>query len=125
MNNKNSRIVDYAILLLGAEVISDKTTAFQLEAEAPVSPGFIPLKVNADEAVSSITEKETKQVKGFTEYRERLDEKRVLVVSLNDGSLCKVVKPADASRYFPNGRRELRREYLRGWADGLTARDIF
>jgi len=32
----------------------------------------------------------------------------VLVANLLDGNLAKLIKPADASRYFPNGRRRIK-----------------
>jgi hypothetical protein len=44
----------------------------------------------------------------FREYRSSLAEKRVLMVSLADSSVLKVVKPADASRYFAGGRKRIK-----------------
>ncbi len=108
-----SYLADYAIEHFGAEVI---------EKKSPSSPGFITFVVNEDKAKVSHLHNitcdnlfyavmlvgEGNRVDAFLDYLSRMEEKRVLVTSLADGSICKVVKPSDASRYFPGGRRRIK-----------------
>ena len=103
-----SYLVDYILEHFDAEIISVEKLPHPTEASASSSPGFIPLTVNVDKADSGISDKEEGQIKGFQEYRCKLADKRVLVVNLADGLVCKVVKPADASRYFPCGRKRIK-----------------
>ncbi|MFC1930895.1 hypothetical protein ACFLXJ_01660 [Chloroflexota bacterium] len=104
----HSSLVDYAIKLFDAEVVSVDEVTHPADAEVPSSPGFIPLTVNADKVDLGFSGKENNQVQGFNEYRCELANKRVLVVNLADNSIAKVVKPADASRYFPVGRKRIK-----------------
>jgi hypothetical protein len=89
--------------------------------KSPVSPGFIALTVNEDKAkfphLHNITPDklgyavmvvgESQQVESFLDYLENLEDKRVLVNNLADGTLAKLIKPADASRYFTTGRKRI------------------
>ncbi len=103
-----SHLADYAVKHFGAEIISVEQLPRPAGAEAPASPGFITLTVNADKVDLGYSEKETGQVLGFNEYLCKLSDKRVLVENLTDGSICKIVKPADVSRYFPGGRKRIK-----------------
>jgi hypothetical protein len=77
---------------------------------SPPSPGFITMMVNADKPDSSdqADEHETNQQQAFKYYRQQLKEKRVLVENRIDRKTAKIIKPADASRYFPTGRKRIK-----------------
>lgn len=90
--------------------------------DSPLSPGFITFIVNEDKAniphlhcvtpdklnwVLMVAE-ESQQVEKFTDYLTRLENKRVLVENLIDASLAKIIRPSDASRYFPAGRKRIK-----------------
>lgn len=51
---------------------------------------------------------EAKKIEEFICYLETLEDKRVLVQNLLNGSLAKLVKPSEASRYFPGGRKRIK-----------------
>ncbi|MBA7568730.1 hypothetical protein ES708_10464 [subsurface metagenome] len=85
------------IIKLGAEIIS-------VEKLPPKSPGLDIHAVNEDKAEIGNFEK----VRRFRAYRSSLAEKRVLVVNLADSSVLKVVRPAEASRYFVGGRKRIK-----------------
>lgn len=90
--------------------------------DSPPSPGFIFFTVNEDKAKiphlhiitpdklgwAVMVSSESRQVEAFIDYMEKLKDKRVLVASLLDGNLAKLVEPADASRYFPGGRKRIK-----------------
>ena len=111
--NSNESAVVEAALAMGARLVN---------SEKVVSPGFIELVVNEDKAKTRHLHKVTPenmffavmvvgegdQVEGFVDYLERIAEKRVILSNLADSSICKVVKPSDASRYFPGGRRRIK-----------------
>lgn len=108
-------------LHLGAVINWDKYYSSQT-GESPSSPGFITISVNSDKSKiphlhlvtpdkldwAIMIAQEHEQVKKFCEYRAELENKRVLVASLIDGKLAKLVKPSDASRYFKEGRRRIK-----------------
>ncbi len=84
-------------------------------ASPPVSPGLATLTVNVNEPEIEIVDKkpvatvvEREQVRAFKDYLERLGDRVVMVQSLVDSRTMRVVKAADASRYFPGGRRRVR-----------------
>lgn len=96
------------------------------------SLGFISLTVNEDKAIlpvfggslrvfmsghwhccrdsdyAGVLVYEASLADGFRDYKGRLSDKRVLVESLVDGSLAKIVNPCSSSRYFPGGRRRIK-----------------
>ncbi len=109
-------------LRLGAKIIPVEENGSFLATKSPVSPGFISFTVNEDKAKTPhlhyitpdklgwavMVVGESRQVKAFIDYLERLEDKRVLVANLLDGNLAKLIKPADASRYFPGGRKRIK-----------------
>ncbi len=77
--------------------------------DSPQSSGFIPITVNADKInETSIDVSEKEQQAAFRFYCEKLVDKRVLIESLADQKTAKLIKPSDASRYFPNGRKRIK-----------------
>jgi hypothetical protein len=92
----NSRLVQ-EIIKLGAEIVS-------IENLPPKSPGLDNTTVNEDKAKVGHFSREWR----FKDYRQSLAEKRVLVANLNESSVIKVVKPAEASRYFDGGRKRIK-----------------
>jgi hypothetical protein len=86
---------------LGAVLVS-------VEDISSKSSGIYSLKVNEDKAKIGLLGSEKEQVRRFAAYRSSLGKKRVLVVNLADSSVLKVVKPADASRYFDGGRKRIK-----------------
>jgi hypothetical protein len=97
----NSPLVQ-EIIKLGAEIVS-------IENLPPKSPGLDNTTVNEDKAKIGYFDREWR----FRDYRSSLAEKRVLVVNLADSSVIKVVKPADASRYFDGGRKRMKAKIFR------------
>ncbi len=109
-------------LRLGAKIISVGENVSSSATKSPVSPGLISITVNEDKAkiphLHYITPDkldwavmvvgESRQVEAFVDYLTNLEDKRVLVANLIDGNLAKLVKPADASRYFPGGRKRIK-----------------
>jgi hypothetical protein len=89
------------IIKLGAVVIS-------IEDLPPKSYGLDSRAVNEDKAKVSCFDRDKDRIARFREYRSSLAEKRVLVVSLAESSVLKVIKPADASRYFAGGRKRIK-----------------
>jgi hypothetical protein len=85
------------IIKLGAEIVSIKNLP-------PKSPGLDNTTVNEDKAKVGQFNREWR----FRAYRSSLAEKRVLVVNLAESSVIKVVKPAEASRYFDGGRMRIK-----------------
>jgi len=91
-------------------------------AQAPASLKFNVCIVNEDKAKTPhfhiITPEdvrwavliagEIKQASSFLDYTSNLADKRVLVYNLADNALAKVIKPQDASRYFPGGRKRIK-----------------
>ena len=76
-------------------------------ADGGVSLGMYTLTVNEDKAktdLSVVTLEEKEQIKQFGYYREVLGNQWVLLESLSDGKRAKLIKPSDASRYYPQGR---------------------
>jgi hypothetical protein len=74
-------------------------------------PWVYPLTVNSDKAVLTDFEGcqgEGLMVEAFREYRDKLADKVVIVKNRADKSLVKVIRQADASRYFPGGRKCIR-----------------
>jgi hypothetical protein len=51
---------------------------------------------------------EAKQAEKFVDYLAELEDKRVLVYNLADNTLAKIIKPCNASRYFPGGRKKIK-----------------
>lgn len=88
----------YVLPSLVLEAIKLGAVLVSVENLPPKSPGFNVRSVNEDKAKTA----------RFREYRSSLAEKRVLVVSLADTSVAKVVKPADSSRYFEDGRKRIK-----------------
>ncbi len=109
-------------LRLGAKIISVEESGSSRAGDSPPSYGFITLSVNEDKekiphlhyvtpdklAYAVIIVRESKRVEAFLDYLETLEDKRVLVDNLADGKLAKLVKPSDASRYFPRGRKRIK-----------------
>jgi len=109
-------------LRLGAKIISVEENGSSTATKSPVSPGFISFTVNEDKAKTPhlhyitpdklswavMVVGESRQVKAFLDYLAKLEDRLVLVVNLLDGNLAKIVKPADASRYFPDGRKRVK-----------------
>jgi hypothetical protein len=96
----NSKLVQ-EIIKLGAVIVS-------IENLPPKSPGLDTMRVNEDKAKIGNFDRENDRGWRFRAYRSYLAEKRVLVVNLADSSVLKVVKPADASRYFAGGRKRIK-----------------
>lgn len=102
-------------------LVEEKKAAVQA-AKPPASNGFITIRVNEDKAKTAhfhdITKDncfyalmvvgEGKQVDAFLKYQAELGDKWVLVGNLLDGSLAKLVKSSNASRYFPGGRMRIK-----------------
>lgn len=109
-------------LRLGAKIISVEKNGTSQATESPVSPGFIPFTVNEDKentphmhyvnpdklTYAFMMVGESKRVEAFLDYLETLEDKRILVDNLTDGKLAKLIKPSDASRYFPGGRKRIK-----------------
>jgi hypothetical protein len=51
---------------------------------------------------------EDARVRAFKEYREELADKVVIIQNRGDKEMVKVIRQADSSRYFPEGRRRIR-----------------
>ncbi len=99
----------YEAISLGAVVESVEETRSVPATKSPVSSGFISLPVNVHKDNKVVlTGKEYHQRESFRYYRENLADKRVLLDNLDDGKLAKIVKPSDASRYFPRGRKRIK-----------------
>jgi hypothetical protein len=108
MREKHPPLV-HELLRRGAVIVSVTETAPSPATKSPVSPGFIPFSVNVHKAKTAVMSgAEYHQRETFLDYLETLTDKRVLVHNLADGSLAKLVKPSDASRYFPGGRKRIR-----------------
>jgi len=109
-------------LRLGAKIISVEENGFSPAGDSPPSLGFITLTVNEDKAKiphlhhikpeklvwAVMVVGESRQVETYFAYLENIENKRVLVQSLLDGKLAKLVKPSDGSRYFPGGRKRIK-----------------
>lgn len=58
-------------------------------------------------------------IKPFQEYKKQLSEKRVVILSQTVENGFKVIKPADSSRYFENGRKRIKAKIFKrlgSWA---------
>jgi len=53
------------------------------------------------------------KVRAFREYREELADKVVVIQNRADSSVVKVIRQAESSRYFPEGRRRMRAKIAR------------
>lgn len=109
-------------LCLGVKIISVEESGSSRAGDSPPSYGLIALSVNEDKAkiphlhyvtpdklvYAVMIVRESKRVEAFLDYLETLEDKRVLVDNLADGKLAKLVKPSDASRYFPGGRKRIK-----------------
>jgi len=109
-------------LRLGAKIISVEESGSSRAGDSPPSYGFISITVNEDKAKiphlhyvtpdkldwAVMVAAESRQVEAFFDYLANLEDKRVLVANLIDGKMAKLVKPADASRYFPSGRKRIK-----------------
>ena len=109
-------------LRLGAKIISIEKKGSSPAGDSPPSLEFITLTVNEDKAKiphwhnvtpdrlswAVMVVGESQQVETFIDYLAKLDEKRILLNNLADNNLAKVIKPADASRYFTEGRRRIK-----------------
>ena len=114
-------------LRLGAKIISVEENGDSPAGDSPPSLGFITLTVNEDKAKTPhlhyITPEEltfammvvgeSRKINAFLGYLEALESKRVLVDNMADCKLAKLVKPSDASRYFPNGRKRIKAKIFR------------
>ncbi len=108
-------------LRVGA-IINWKEYISSRAGDSPPSPGFIYITVNEDKAkrphlhyvtpdkmaFAVMVVGESKRVEAFLTYLEALKDKHVLVDNLADGTLAKIVKSSDASRYFPIGRKRIK-----------------
>jgi hypothetical protein len=48
------------------------------------------------------------RLEAFELYRQTMEEKRIVLLSMEDWETTKVVKPQDNSRYYPKGRRKIK-----------------
>jgi hypothetical protein len=69
------------------------------------------ITVKSDKAISQdfdAGQGDDARVESFREYRSNLADKVVIVLNRADKSVVKVIRQADSSRYFPEGRRRIR-----------------
>lgn len=77
------------------------------------SPGFIPLEVNVGKAKNGLSWSEKRQVGHFIGYCSKLRDELVVVKSIADGKVAKVVRRADSSRYFLKGRQRIKAKLIK------------
>lgn len=110
----NSGISEVSKLVAEAIRLGCKITSRQFKISY-ISPGLDLQSVNvgkanyavSDDGVSGDVVSETK-VSAFRKYRENLADKVVIVQNSVDESVVKVIRRADSSRYFPEGRRRIK-----------------
>jgi len=115
MSRKN-KSVEYVESELIAEALrlGCRITSRQFKIP-PISSGLDVPSVNvgkanfavSDDGVSEDVVSESK-VSVFREYRDNLADKVVVVQNSADKSVVKVIRQADSSRYFPEGRRRIK-----------------
>lgn len=99
--------LEFEAVRLGA--ILEKIEVTSEADKRVVSTGFITLPLKSNKAKTEVfTASEVYRVQAFRNYREKLADKRVIVQNLADGKVAKLVKPADASRYFFAGRKRIK-----------------
>jgi len=106
--NKSVEYVESALiaeaLRLGCKIISRQ---FKIPS---ISTGLDLLSVNVGKANFAVLEGgvSERKVSAFREYRDYLADKVVIVQNSDDKSVVKVIRQADSSRYFPEGRRRIK-----------------
>jgi hypothetical protein len=108
-------------LSLGAKITSSIEKGSSRACESMPSYGFISLYVNADKAKvphihivepeditwALMVVGEIERTEKFAEYKEKIEDKRVIVSNILDNTIAKIIKPCDSSRYFPKGRKRM------------------
>lgn len=111
----------------GAKIVSVEENTSSGASKSPPSSGFITLLFNEDKAKvphlhhirpdklfwALMVGREAERTKAFLRYFEKLGDRRVLLYNLADHALAKIIKPSDASRYFPEGRRRIKGKIFR------------